>query len=674
MNQNIVQTASKSLELEASKSNLVNVFLNTVANYSDHGIRYLSTTNSHVFQSYSELMYAAQCMLTGLRRSGLRPGDIVLFQLDRLQDFIVSFWACVFCGAIPVPLSIPGQYSPENVNVRKLFNAYEFLGSPAILTTAALKKQIAMLGPFFGDTAKQIITVDNLSQGIPCLDMHVPEPDDVALMLLTSGSTGVPKVVMQTHRAIISRSDSSAQCNNFSADDISLNWFPLDHVGGIIMFHIRDIYLGATQIHAPTNDILQNPLLWLECIQEHRVTITWAPNFAFGLINSLAEKVNEREWELSSLRFILNAGEAIVARTARAFMQLLIPHGLPETAMHPAWGMSETSSAITYSHRFRLDTTVDDTPFVEVGEPIPGISMRIVNHHGDIVPDETIGLLQVQGPTVTCGYYQNPETNSEVFTEDGWFVTGDMGFIRNGALTITGRKKDVIIVNGIVHYPHELEALMEQVEGVEPSYSAVVGIRKPGKDTDTIIAFFNTSHAIDEQMLTFLNQIRGNVAKNAGVSIEHLIPLEKGAIPKTEIGKIQRAKLRGAYQKGSFDAILEQLRIVRLRRDTTQRHHVSRARTAKESAIYKVWVKILELDDITLDDSFFEIGGTSLTGIQLISELESVLGTKLSPLWLFEHPTIRAMSSSDGPDCTIDARSNRGKLRRQRRLRAIAKN
>src|SRR6185436_18805406 len=169
--------------------------------------------------------------------------------------------------------------------------------------------------------------------------------------------------------------------------------FPLDHVGGLVMYHIRDVYAACQQIQVTVQAILEEPLKWLDLVHRHRATITWAPNFAFALVNSRAREFAPRQWDLSSLRFILNGGEAIVAKTARRFLQLLAPYGLPPTAMRPAWGMSETCSGVTSSHEFTLDSTTDDDAFVEVGPPLPEVALRIVDTLDCVVPEETIGRL-----------------------------------------------------------------------------------------------------------------------------------------------------------------------------------------------------------------------------------------------------------------------------------------
>ncbi|NEE13389.1 AMP-binding protein, partial [Streptomyces sp. SID7499] len=198
------------------------------------------------------------------------------------------------------------------------------------------------------------------------------------------------------------------------------------------------------------------------------------------LVNDRVADAAGARWDLSCLRFIQNAGEAIMPRVARRFLTALTPSGLPATAMRPSWGMSETSSAVTYSDAFTLDTTADDAPFTEVGRPLPGTTLRIVDENDATLPEGTPGRLLIKGPTVTSGYYDNPAADQASFTADGWFDTGDLGVLRDGALTITGRAKDVLIINGVNHYCHEIESVVEELDSVENSFTAACAVRDPG--------------------------------------------------------------------------------------------------------------------------------------------------------------------------------------------------
>ena len=526
------------------------------------GLVYILSDGSQRSQSYGDLLEEAQRILAGLRKLGLKPQDKVIFQLERNQDFIPAFWGCVLGGFVPVPISVAPTYDQVNSTVSKLQNAWQMLGRPLVLTSTLLAPAVGSLSELLNLENFQVKTVNDLRACSPDQNWHISQPDDLAILLLTSGSTGLPKAVMQSDRSLLSRSAATAQMNNFTSNDVSLNWFPLDHVGGLVMFHLRDVYLGCQQIQAPIELVLQQPTRWLDWISHYRATITWAPNFAYGLINAQAQELSQGDWDLSSMRFLLNGGEAIVAKHARKFLELLAPYGLPFTAMHPAWGMSETCSGVTYSHTFSLDSTTDDDSFVSVGACIPGFSIRIVDAQEQVVEEETIGHVQVKGLSVTSGYYQNPEINQEVFTDDGWFNTGDLGFLREGCLTITGREKNVIIINGLNYYSHELEALVEEVEGVEVSYTAAVAVRSATGDTDKLVIFFSSALSDEAETVKLIQEIRSKVVENVGVNPNYLVPLKKETIPKTAIGKIQRSQLKTRFEAGEFNDILKWLDLV----------------------------------------------------------------------------------------------------------------
>ncbi|WP_293123768.1 AMP-binding protein [Moorena sp. SIO4G3] len=284
--------------------------------------------------------------------------------------------------------------------------------------------------------------------------------------------------------------------------------------------------------------------------------------------NTGSQQENHRGWDLSSMHFILNAGEAIVAKTVRRFLEVLGQYQLLDRAMHPAWGMSETSSAVTFSSKFLLSSTTDEQKFVEVGSPVPGFAIRIVDNQNQIVKETMAGRVQVKGLSVTSGYYQNTEANQDAFTEDGWFNTGDIGFLRQGCLTITGRQKDIIIINGLNYYSHEIEATIEEIEGVEVSYTAACAVRDAESDTDKLAIFFNPAKTASDREADLLKEIRLLVVDRFGINPDYLIPVERDVIPKTAIGKIQRSKLKQRFETGEFNTIIKRVDLLLLNVNT----------------------------------------------------------------------------------------------------------
>ncbi|MDK2411425.1 SDR family NAD(P)-dependent oxidoreductase [Aphanizomenon sp. PH219] len=541
--------------------NLVEV-LQRASENSNKGIIYIKSDGSETFQSYRKLWQDAQIILAGLRKTGLKPQDKVIFQLEDNQDFICAFWGCVLGGFVPVPVSIAPIYEPANNTASKLKNTWEMLEKPLVLTSGSLAADIDDFARGLNLENFKIVTVDELRQCEADLNIYENQPEDLAILLLTSGSTGIPKCVMLNHRNILSMTTGLILMGHFSSQESVLNWMPLDHVGALVSLSIMAASLGCQQIHVHTDLIVQKPLHWLDLIDKHQATISWSPNFAFSLICDRAVEINRQQWDLSSMKFIINAGEPIVTKTARNFLKLLSHHGLPTNAIHPAFGMCETSSGITYSDSFSLESSSDQTSFVELGLPIAGAALRIVDENEQIVTENTIGRLQVKGASVTIGYYQNPQANQEAFTTDGWFNTGDLGFLDQGRLTITGRIKDVIIINGLNYYCHEIEAAVEEMTGVEVSYTGACAVRQPGSNTDKLAIFFNTYLNDDQSLLTLLKEIRACVVNKVRINPDYLIPIDKDIIPKTAIGKIQRSQLSQRFQTGEFKSTIKRVDIL----------------------------------------------------------------------------------------------------------------
>ncbi|MEC3998644.1 SDR family NAD(P)-dependent oxidoreductase [Actinacidiphila sp. DG2A-62] len=534
---------------------------------------------------YGELRERALRTLTGLRGLGLRAGDRVLLQLDEHAGFLTVLWACLLGGLVAAPLAVPADSGGEDAQTERLYGAWRTLGEPVVVADAARVAGLRASAAARGLSGLRAVGADELTAAARCAEPHRARPDDPVLLMLTSGSTGRPKAVVLRHRNVLARSAATAAANGLRGDDVSVNWLPLDHVGGVVMFHLRDVFLGCRQVHAPTRWVLQDPLRWPELAHEMRATTTWAPNFAFGLVADRAAELptRARGWDLSRLRFVMNAGEAIVPRVARRWLEVLAPYGLPADAMRPAWGMSETSSAMTYSDRFRLHSTSDGDAFVDVGVPLPGTAIRIVATDQDtrqrdaveqgamerdsapgggrdgfggaaagprVLAEGETGRLQVRGATVTTGYDAAPEQNAAAFTADGWFDTGDLGRISDGRLTLTGRAKDVVILGGVNHHSHEIEAVVEQLDCVEPSFTAAVAVRPAGAAGDELAVFFHPRGAAEPAEA--VRRVRAAVREGVGVSARHVVVVEREEIPKTEIGKIRRAALRTRFEAGGF--------------------------------------------------------------------------------------------------------------------------
>jgi acyl-CoA synthetase (AMP-forming)/AMP-acid ligase II/acyl carrier protein len=526
-----------------------------------HGeIVHVRADGSETVRSYASLVEEASRVLAGLRRKGLRPGDQVILQCSDTEDFVAVLWGCVLGGFVAVPLTVPASYATPSAAVTKLEGIWRMLDRPWIVASPSDAPGLRELAGRDGWPGLRLATADTLRAAPEDREWHEAAPDDLLLMLMTSGSTGLPKAVRITHRGVLTRSAATEAMNGLGEHDVSLNWIPLDHVTGVVMFHLRDVYLGCRQIHAPTSWILQDPLRWADLADRHRVSVTWAPNFAFGLFAEQAHRFEGRTWDLSPMRLVMNAGEVVVASAARRFLHVLRPFGLPQDVMHPGWGMSETCSVVTDTV-LPAEPPGHDESFVSCGLPYPGFAMRVVDDQDTVLPEGDVGRLQVRGTSVTEGYHDNAKANAESFTEDGWFDTGDLAFLRDGELFITGRAKDVIIVNGVNHFSHEIESCVEELPCVVRSFTAAVAVRSdPSATTDELALYFHLAEGHDPAAA--LREIGGKVTREIGVSPAFLIPVGTEDIPKTEIGKIQRTKLRKRFEAGDFDEAVREAQLL----------------------------------------------------------------------------------------------------------------
>ncbi len=571
------------LEKPNAAQNLAESLKQTAKQVLGNKILYLQDNGEEIWQSYAELLDRAERILAGLRKQGLKPQDRVIIQLDQNQDILSVFWGCILGGIVPVIMAVPPTYSAANNDLEKLCHVWKLLDQPVILTRKSQADAISSLSNWLPLSISQVIFIDPFQYNEPDSNHHPSQPDDLAFFNLTSGSTGVPKSIMLTHRNILSRARGTNQLCQYSPNEVILNWLPFDHIGSISDWHLRCVELGCTLIYASKEYVLGNPLNWLNLIDDYRITQSWAPNFAYTLINDALKSEAHQNWDLSSLNTLLTAGEAVSSKTVEIFSQNLSLYGLKKTAIRPAFGMAEMGSGITYFlpteqepvkvkcvDRFSLGGSLISVPndhphalnFTSLGPVIPGVSIRIVDDQNQLLPEETIGHLHVKGAPVSPGYYKNPEVNQQVFLEQGWFDTGDLGFISDGDLFITGRGKETIIINGANYYNGEIESVVEELDGVEVSYTAACAVRPIGSETEKLAIFFNTSIQSENRLTELLKSIQGHLTKKVGVKPDYLIPVSPAEIPKTAIGKIQRKQLVKQFEQGEFDDRIKHLDIL----------------------------------------------------------------------------------------------------------------
>ncbi len=571
-----------------SAKTMTEALLQTVKMYSDKGIVYIESDGDESFQSYKDLLVEAKIILAGLQAKGFQVHDKVILQIDSLRDHFSTFWACVLGGFIPVTVAVAPTYNEENSVVKKLVNIWNLLDKPPIITSRHLVDGISNLQQLI-KTKHNIYAIDELKTLAASTDINDAKPDDIVFFQLTSGSTGVPKCIQETHSGIINHIHGAQQVNNYSHDDIDLNWLPVDHVVPILTCHLKDVYLGIQQIQIKTQIVLANPLRWLDLMEKFKASLTWAPNFGYKLVNdSISRSKQDRTWDLRSVRYFLNAGEQVTPPVISEFIRHLKPFGVSEKLMQPSFGMAEACTCMTFRNNFDSESgcfrvlkgslpgplrrsqngSINTLSFVDLGPPVPGVVIRITNNDNQVLPEGIIGRFQIKGDVITPGYYKNVEANQEAFVGDGWFNSGDLGFILDGRLALTGREKEMIIVRGANFYCYEIEEIVNNISGVEPTFAAATSVQDDATGTEGLAIFFVGKSHSNEDNVGLIKTIRKNLATEIGLSPLFVIPLLKSSFPKTTSGKIQRSQLKNLLASGHFSETVRNYDVL-LKNDNT---------------------------------------------------------------------------------------------------------
>jgi acyl-CoA synthetase (AMP-forming)/AMP-acid ligase II/acyl carrier protein len=577
------------------------------AAWPERGITLIGDAETPIHLTYPQLLARARCILAGLRSQGLRPRDSVVLHLELLGDHFACFWACVLGGIVPVTVARPASYDRKSSVLSKLWNTWELLGRPPILSSDRLLPFLAGVPALYheGGSGERfaLLSVDELERHPPARELYAAAPDDLVFYQLTSGSTGIPKCIQETHRGIVHHIEAARIFNGYTGDDVDLNWLPFDHVVPTLTCHLKDTYLGLRQVQVRTEVVLADPLRWLELIETYRVTHSWSPNFGFKLVCDALSRAPQRRFDLSSLVYVINAGEQITLPVVEEFLRRTAPFGFSPAAMQPSFGMAEVCTTMTYRNGFslesaahrvdkaslggHLETAAPEAPgaitFIDLGPPVPGVEIRIAGPDGGLLPERVIGRLQIRGAVVTPGYLRNSEANREAFVGDGWFDTGDLGFLAAGSLTLTGRQKEMIIIRGANFYCYEIEDVVNGLDGVEPTFSAAVAVEDAQTGTEGLAVFFVPRRpGLDPALIA---AVRGAVARNFGVAPAFVVPLTRETFPKTTSGKIQRTQLKKGLAAGAFDDLLKDVDLATENANTVPRWFLEKVWRRKEPAV-----------------------------------------------------------------------------------------
>ena len=526
--------------------------------------------------TYAELWRRAVAVAAALRARGIARRDTVTIMLRTEAAFFPAFFGTLLAGAVPVPIYPPfradriAEYAQRQVGI--LSNA----GTRMMITFAEVERLAGLLRGQI-PTLTAVTTLDDLA---PPGDDRGPLPtrppvllaaDDPALIQYTSGSTGQPKGVLLTHANLLANIRAIRDGLDIRADDVAVSWLPLYHDMGLIGAWLGTLYFGVPVTILSPLAFLSRPARWLWAIHAHRATLSVAPNFAFDLC---VNKITDAELEgldLSSLRVVLNGSEAVLPETLTRFADRFAAVGFRPDAMRPVYGLAECSVGLAFTprrHPARVDrvargfqetgqatasTDADALSFVSCGHALPRHEIRVVDQTGALVAERVEGRVQFRGPSVMAGYYRNQAATQAITTDDGWIDSGDLGYLADAELFLTGRRKDVIIKGGRNLYPHEAEAVVAAVEGVRKGCIAVFGVADADLGTERLVVVAETRETDAAARDRLQQTILDTVSEALGVPPDAVVLARPGAVLKTSSGKVRRGATRDAYQAGTLD-------------------------------------------------------------------------------------------------------------------------
>lgn len=640
-------TTCRTVSAESEEiTGLGGLLVKAAAQFPKHGVQYCRDEQSlqHTLQTYPALLDEALRLLGALQNAGAHPGRVVALLLEQPEDFLPAFWACLLGGITACPLA-PVRHDPQRW-AAQLRHVDTLLERPLVVTDRHTRAELPTVQGIEVTTLEDLVAAPP-TPGAHSIAVTAADPDDVALLVLTSGSTGASKAVRLTHGNLLASMAAKAEVQSLTADDVTLNWVSYDHVAALLEAHLLPLSVGAVQLHATPEPVLADPVHFLELINVHRVTMTFTPNFLLGLINNALDQLpSPLPLDLSCLSHIVSGGEANPVATGVGFLDRLAPYGLRRGALWPAFGMTETCAGSIYNREF--PEADHGAEFAAVGRPVTGLRIRVAAEGGNVpVADGEAGEVQLAGPMITDGYWNNKEATQAAFTADGWFRTGDLGRLSGGRLALVGRSKDSIIVNGVNYYSHDLESALDGLDGVERSFVAAFPTRPRGSDTEQLAVVFAVASDVagDEAALhRLLVAIRTSVVLHWGFRPAVLLPLPKDAFPKTSLGKIQRSLMRRRLESGEYTGHLEAVQELVTRQLGGHTAPVGRV----EEILAELYGGLFEADPSTISAtaSFFDLGGTSLDILRLKSLISQRFpGVQLPVLAILTSPSIRELAA-----------------------------
>jgi acyl-CoA synthetase (AMP-forming)/AMP-acid ligase II len=521
----------------------------------DGGLRFLDRHERETWFGWGEVRERALAVCGGLQALGLERGDRMALVFPTGIEFFDAFFGSLLAGAVPVPLYPPVRLGRMGDFLQRMVRMLERSGARLVLADSRVQRllgeAVALASPNLGCR-----TLDELPAGraVPV----ATQDSDPVLIQFSSGTTADPKAVALSQRAIVAQTEI---LNGFWPDTeelrhSGLSWLPLYHDMGLIGCVFPALSRDATLTLIAPELFVARPAIWLRALSRYRATVSPAPNFGYSLCVSRISDAEMEGVDLSAWRAALNGAEPVVPAVLRAFSDRFARWGFRPEALTPVYGLSEAALAVTFSgldSRFESrcfdrellsrDRIAREAPggreIVSVGRAVPGFRLRIVDRAGRDLPAGRVGRVWIQGPSLMDGYLGDPIATARAL-RDGWLDTGDLGFLRDGELYVTGRAKDVIILRGRNYAPEEIERAVDAVPGVRDGCVVAASWLPEDAPGEVLTLFVEASPKVSRAALP--EACRQAVLGSTGISPDQVVILAPGTLPRTSSGKLRRGE------------------------------------------------------------------------------------------------------------------------------------
>jgi fatty-acyl-CoA synthase len=521
--------------------------------------------------SFHQLMRGSSAYARTYAREGLQPGEVVVLILQHGEDLVYAFWGAILHGAIPSIMPfLTEKLSPERY--RADLSALVSVTRPAgVVTYPEFEAEVhsALLPE---SSVRKVIATDRLEpQADPdfnSLSGFQRKPDDIVLLQHSSGTTGLQKGVALAHQAVFNQLDAYGAALSLTDEDVIVSWLPLYHDMGLIAGFLMPILSGIPLVLSSPFDWVRAPYKLMQSVAKYKGTLSWLPNFSY---NFCAQKIRDRNLEgvdLSTWRGIINCSEPVRWESHQAFYEKFKAYGLRYEALQASYAMAENVFGVTQSdltkppaveeidrEAFMVERVAkapfDGRPAMKMmssGQPLPNTRVRVVNEKGQDVPDRVIGEIILQSDCMLNEYYNRPDATEKALV-GGWYFTGDYGYVSQGEVFVSGRKKDMIIVGGKNVYPQDLESLTYEVPGVHAGRSVAFGMFDEEQGTEEVVIIAEVDSEDETERQRVADAIRQHVTKNSAIALRHVKVVGPKWIVKTSSGKTARSANKEKFLK-----------------------------------------------------------------------------------------------------------------------------